>query len=404
MATYLIVDKRIDTWFVNVRGKLDESMMEELDRYKEAAQEIEEPVPTRWAFLGKTLHIRPTGSGAQWRWTGFCGEQHYLHLDIGKGKLNGIICKARLSSLLLHEVSEGVALYAVHDFLITLFGEAITLQSSEVHCCVDVAGLAFTLDDAARFVTYSKNRQAILIEDGEAEQAIPEIAWDGRKLSGMEFSKTGIHACAIYDKTREVRKHHKEWFYEVWKAHGWDGEATVTRIEFRYGREWLRTHGIEDPYDMLDQLDGMWAYSTQIWLRHACPDGGQNPSRWGTSEVWEVVQSAIDDVDAVPSAKVKKMELDAERTKAGTFGYLSSLAVRLVAFYEQASPEERAAMMKDRKGLPLRAVDEDGGGYLEWLYEVMKAYHKEKKAKTFVEVMREKAVKLGLLLEDKKGA
>jgi hypothetical protein len=77
---------------------------------------------------------------------------------------------------------------------------------------------------------------------------------------------------------------------------------------------------------------------------------------------------------------------------------LSSLAVRLVAHYERASPDERIAMAQERRGLLLRAVDEDGGGFMAFAHEAMQGYLKKKKAKTFVEVMREKAVKLGLQL------
>ena len=75
-----------------------------------------------------------------------------------------------------------------------------------------------------------------------------------------------MQSCFIYDKTLEVRVHHKEWFHTIWKEHGWDGESQVMRVEFRYDREWLRDMGIDDPYDMLDQVPKMWAYSTKKWL------------------------------------------------------------------------------------------------------------------------------------------
>ena len=99
----------------------------------------------------------------------------------------------------------------------------------------------------------------------------PEIERRGRRVKAFYFSKTAPHSCCIYDKAREVKVHHKEWFYEVWKKNGWDGESPVVRIEFRYERECLHEMGIEDPYQLIDELDNIWAYSSQKWLRHTVP-------------------------------------------------------------------------------------------------------------------------------------
>ena len=37
---------------------------------------------------------------------------------------------------------------------------------------------------------------------------------------------------------------------------------------------------------MLDQVGGMWAYSTQQWMRHVIPTKDTNQSRWEESDVW----------------------------------------------------------------------------------------------------------------------
>ncbi len=98
-----------------------------------------------------------------------------------------------------------------------------------------------------------------------------EVNFDGRRCTGYEFSKGAVHSCCIYDKTKEITVSRKAWMQEVWQQNGWDGESRVTRVEFRYKRECLKELGVEEPYEMLDQLAGLWAYSTMQWLRHTIP-------------------------------------------------------------------------------------------------------------------------------------
>jgi len=98
MTRYQVVGANIDTWLINVKGKLPDGLAEELDFLKEASQEADEDIPTRWSFAGETLFIRAHGSGRQWRWILHCPSPH---LDIGRGKLNHIIGKVRLSAAFL---------------------------------------------------------------------------------------------------------------------------------------------------------------------------------------------------------------------------------------------------------------------------------------------------------------
>jgi hypothetical protein len=63
-----VVGANIDTWLINVKGKLPAGRAEELDFLKEACQAADEDISTRWAFAGETLFIRAHGSGRLWRW------------------------------------------------------------------------------------------------------------------------------------------------------------------------------------------------------------------------------------------------------------------------------------------------------------------------------------------------
>jgi len=111
MTQHRVVGANIDTWLINVKGKLPDRLAEELDFLTEASQEADEDIPTRWSFAGETLFIRAHGSGRQWKWILHCPS---LHLDIGRGKLNHIIGKARLSAAFLWEHEVGDAASALH--------------------------------------------------------------------------------------------------------------------------------------------------------------------------------------------------------------------------------------------------------------------------------------------------
>ncbi|MBA3823192.1 MAG: hypothetical protein H0X24_04695 [Ktedonobacterales bacterium] len=387
-----IVNWHVDTLILNVRGKLPDELAKALDDLQGLAKEAESDVTTDWQFSGQTFFIKPHGS-KNCRWILTCGDS-YLHLELSKGRLNGIICKVRFSSLLLHEKSTALAFSAVYVFLVNFLSTtAFTLQVGEVHICCDVAGWELSLGDAQRFVSQGRAKAARLDQPSD-----DLVRLTGRRCTEFKFSQGAAHSCDIYDKTMEVKTHQKEWFYAVWKANGWDGQSKVIRVEFRYKRACLNEMGIDEPYDMLGRLPNMWAYSTKKWLRHTDPDHNTNQSRWEPSAVWEVIQGASGEDNPQPEARIKKVELDTERAQAGFVGYASSWAIRAVWLYE-AQQDGTITGDDMPAGLPIQAVDEDGGGFLAWAYDQMQAYLKERKAQTFTDLMHGKGKKLLRLME-----
>lgn len=116
--------------------------------------------------------------------------------------------------------------------------------------------------------------------------------------------------------------------------------------------------------------------------------------------MWQVVQASSNNESATPAVREKKIELDADRAKAGFVGFATGWALRAVVLYElQKQARMRGIELQGLpKGLPLRAVDEDGGGFLSWAYEAMQEYLTQRKASTFIELMETKALKLGVKL------
>jgi hypothetical protein len=374
-----IVGAHIDTWLLNVKGTLQDSLADQLDGLKETAQEVEDDVATLWTFVGETLFLKPHGSGRQWRWILHCPS---LHLDIGKGKLNGVVGKARLSSAFLWQYDPGEALPLLFDFLADFYGTSFTLQVSEVHLCADVAGWELGLQDANAFISRGHQRKTHLnapddYADAQVRSTLPtiEVNMNGRRCSGYEFSKGAAHSCCIYDKTTEITRSRKDWMKEVWEHNGWDGVSRVVRVEFRYKRECLRELGVEEAYDFLDQIPGLWAYSSLQWLRHTVPAHDTNRGRWLTSVIWVAVQTADFFGEGVPAVRERKHQGDLK------------LICQMLAGCSTTAAAYLAGQLPDW---------DDGANFLSWFYDWMSNYLRERGA-TFEDMTQWKRTRLGVV-------
>jgi hypothetical protein len=287
------------------------------------------------------LYVEPYGAGKGfWRWVLRCDA---LMLDVGVGEY-APICRAQVASEYLWQVCAVDAVSSVDHFLRDLFGEHAHISPSEVHPCIDVAGLTPGMLLESGLVGRSRRRikelpvadeETLSMPGGEAQQ------WC-RRTSGYALSRGGPQSCAIYDKVLEIRqKSGKIWFFDLWRASGWDGQAPVTRIEFRSKREFLRTFGLVDGgelnhYDLLDRLGDLWRYYTTEWLRYCIPTSDKNRSRWPVHPLWEVIQAADFGVlPACPLVRVRKRQFFLDRAVATIAGYLSSSAAWLGGRYAE---------------------------------------------------------------------
>jgi hypothetical protein len=286
---YRVVNRRIDTFVINGKGKLPEEADITLRHYQDLAKENAEEggegiIPSPWQIQGQTLFMRAFGGGNGWRYHLFTGTQDFK-IDIGTGKLNGNVVKVRIGSLALHAREYVYTLVDVEACCFDILGIMVTPQVSEVHLCADIMGWQLTLADAQCFV--SRGSMQVTADD---TPLYPVVTSRGRHVKEFAFCKSAPHSADIYDKTLEVVAHHKQWFYDIWRENGWDGETVITRIEFRYERSCLHDMDIEDPYDLLERLDSLWQYSCRLWLRHTRPVKTVRPSLWEASPVWSVVQ------------------------------------------------------------------------------------------------------------------
>jgi hypothetical protein len=382
MAPHL-VGQNIDTFIGNARinGDFPDDLGAQLEEFKRRSQDAEEDLPTTWQFAGEVLFIKPHGAGRQWRWI---LHSPSIHVDVGLGKLTHIVAKARLSSAFLWEHEIGTALTLLYGFLATFLQVSFTLQVSEVHLCVDIAGWELSLEEVSAFITRSRSKglrlppsdaQQVDDEESFASPSEVRLQFAGRRLATLDFSKGAPHACCLYDKTAEIAVSRKDWMQEVWTSNGWDAESRVTRVEFRYKRECLREMGVEESYAFLDQLPSLWAYSTKQWLRHTLPTTDPNRARWRLSPIWEVVQQASFFCDGVPAVR--------ERRTAGDLTLLCQMiagcSTSAAAFLSQVLPAE-----------------DDGTHFLIWFWDWLEHYLAEKGV-SFDKLRQDKAFSRGIV-------
>jgi hypothetical protein len=263
-----------------------------------------------------------------------------------------------------------------------LGGDRFRLQVSEVQLCMDVAGWDLAVEEARPFITRGHKRTVreqldTEPEDGDHESdesAGMEIHLYGRCCTGLEFRKGAAHSCCIYDKTKELAKSRKEGMHAMWERTGWEGDARVVRVEFRYTRECLRELGSECPYGLLDQLAGLWDYSTLHWLRHTVPSDDTNRGRWLCSPFWQAIQTATFDGEPVPLERHRKIK-----------GEFTLLCQTLAG----CSTSAAAFLMGELPDW------DDGANFLSWFSDWM-AEHLEHKGLSCAEIRKSKRLRPGM--------
>ncbi len=312
-----------------IRCELDLSLRRQLDEWKRAAQEAHEEYPTTLVFQDAVVQMCPNGAGqGQWPWMLKTPD---ITLYVSGGQWNGI-ASVRFSSHYLWSC-RGVleALVNAQTFLDELFKNEVFLQVSSVDLCVDVAGWEDVerLDRVNNFVSRSRKR-GLHEESGWTGELKSRDYALGFQRTGFDFARdkqgSSSLSCRIYDKSREIEQSGKEWFVDLWRAHGWsEDDGRVWRVEFSFKCEALHElyqettsqevvfWGVEDAYDLPDRLPVLWAYAAgQVtagpdglpdgWLRCVVPSSDKNRSRWPTHPVRHLIQAAfLDPLEVRPN-------------------------------------------------------------------------------------------------------
>jgi hypothetical protein len=145
----------------------------------------------------------------------------------------------------------------------------------------------------------AKNREEYIEKNIEMSRHV-----SGHKCTGYTFGKGGNISINIYNKTHEVLKSNKQWFYELWK-HAipelknksiikiWPKDISVTRVEARCRRKFLKSMQINTIDDLKKCQADLWRYLTNDWMTVRDLGVDKNHSRWSISTFWATIQDAL---------------------------------------------------------------------------------------------------------------
>jgi hypothetical protein len=220
---------------------------------------------------------------------------------------------------------------------------------------------------------------------------------------GRDKKKASSLSCTIYNKTEEIKRSGKDWFYDLYRSRGWSEEdGPIWRVEMRYKREALHElmqegnswWGVEDAYTLPDLLPLLWAYAVghvdggedglpDGWLRCVVPNGDKNRSRWPAHPAWKVVQGAFSESQEVPEhfgkiVRKRHRDNNIEKALEGILGYATSISAWV--------------------GEELAHPDIDLSMFLHWL-AVNGSEHLERREMDFGAEVQRKRVKFGLQIK-----
>ncbi len=165
----------------------------------------------------------------------------------------------------------------------TEWAAVVSEKINRVDMCVELADKLPKLDVARDVVTGGKKRvDYIQIEQYSC----------GRKDTGYRFGSSPIMS-RLYNKGDEIKKSEKEWFQDIWKSNGWNGESEITRAEFQVRRPCLKEYAVNSYEDLVQTMPDMWHYLSGKWMVIKEPnEKDSNHKRWQTSQLWKAVQDA----------------------------------------------------------------------------------------------------------------
>ena len=299
----------IDALYLSGRGTLRAELVEELAHQRDLA-EAGLPAGMALGALPFAMSSRPWG---KYR---YCLEHPIGRVGFSESRhLPAIRVQPR--SEFLHAVGPGQAVMLLTDLLEPLAPD-LSFGVSRIDLYTDVTGFPLGLDQHDRFLCRATSRRTYEV-DGE--------------VSGFDFgSRKGATVCArVYDKTLDVDRTGKDWWYEIWGEEH-DPNDRVTRVELEIGRQALSSDfDLDGPSSVLEAVLGLWRYGAGEWLTHREPTADSNPTRWPLSRQWQVVQGARFEGAAVSLERLQ------QRGRAGSMRKLTpGLIGYLVAFGVQA--------------------------------------------------------------------
>jgi hypothetical protein len=199
----------------------------------------------------------------------------------------------RATFLATHPLAEALA---IADRVALGFGESRERRLRRFDLAADFIGWPLLRDDAERFSTRAGKSSFFVdskdLDEAEAvlvRPAIREFSRNGVGVTGLAFASGNDLSARLYAKSFELslpgREAKRAIEHELWRANGWRGED-VTRLEFQHRGTFLDEVKLRNPADLERQLDAIWAYDTQCFLRMKVPGTASRRERCAEDPRW----------------------------------------------------------------------------------------------------------------------
>lgn len=272
----LVLRTAIDSLYLSYPGELSDEMFVRLDDLKETAQsnEEDEQAKAQITFGNHLFAVASHGAG-RFRFVLFDDR---FRLNISKGTRLPLVY-AQISSEYLTAVGVECAEQELR-FVVGSLGRVDELaQVSRADLCLDFIPIV-PMDQWAvqQWMTRARKKAAY---------------WSsGDRFTGWMIGQGGDIQSRTYDKVLEVvEQSHKTYLFDLWQARGWKADDPVWRQEFQANRNALKELQVRNVPDLLANLDGLWRYFTEKWLRLTYLGSDSNKSRWQTHPLWEILSN-----------------------------------------------------------------------------------------------------------------
>ena len=147
-----------------------------------------------------------------------------------------------------------------------------------------------------------------------------------KDLTGVTIGK-GKLSGRIYDKALEIQiSSNKTWMYKVWEIDEVPENKRAIRIEFQLLREPIKELGFDTIEETLQNLEAIWAYCTQEWLKFQTNPGKHHTQRkvlpW-----WKLVQNSFLGIpEPTPAVRSKAVQTTQQQLASQIVGLITSLA------------------------------------------------------------------------------
>lgn len=273
----LVLRAAIDSLYLSYPGELSEEMFARLDELKETAQSDEEDEQAKAQItIGNHLFAVASHGAGRFRFVLFDDR---FRLNISRGTRLPLVY-AQISSEYLTTVGVEAAEQQLR-FVVGSLGRIDELaQVSRADLCLDFIPIV-PMDQWAvqQWMTRARKKAAY---------------WGtGDRFTGWMIGQGGDIQSRTYDKVLEVAEEsHKTYLYSLWQARGWKADDPVWRQEFQANRNALKELQVRNVPELMANLDGLWHYFTEKWLRLTHLGADSNKSRWQTHPLWEILSNA----------------------------------------------------------------------------------------------------------------